>query len=46
MGNIIGDLILLAIVIPIVLIASPLVAIIFLVCGPFAVLAAILGVGS
>ena len=44
MGNTIGDLILLTIAIPIVLTASLPVAIIFLLCGPFYLLAAILGV--
>ena len=44
MGNTIGDFILLAIAIPIVLTASLPIAIIFLLCGPFYLLAAILGV--
>ncbi len=41
--NTLGELVLLAIAIPIVLTASLPVAIIFLLCGPFYLLAAILG---
>ena len=42
-GNTIGELVLMAIAIPIVLTASLPVAIFFLLCGPFYLLAGILG---
>jgi len=44
-SNTVGELILLAIAIPIVLAASLPAAIFFLLCGPFYLLAAILGLG-
>ena len=43
-GNSIGELALMAIAIPIVLTVSVPVAIVFLLCGPFYLLAGILGV--